>query len=660
MEALKTIPHKAIALAVISFVVAVGLYTPFALGQQAPVNPRSTRSPHHTKPMYFDVLSGETMPQPFVEYEFQNDGKSLKLGNVIIDEKNVSFGLRRLSDIEPTWAITNETYFFVRWPQGLFRELAVELLTRDGNVIWKMDVREADIQKWRVQLRRNVKNPKSNLLQTNWAIEASKANLPLQGLADGFRFCLARLGENAQERLCSQPYVVRQTGTQTLIGRVRESKVARVLLNGEPADLKGVAKAESGMPLRFFAEFATGETLDFTSKPLVVAWSDYTKVDSRDLYTVVGHETPPLGKYRILNPEKDPKWVKSLGFESTIKDPRKFWAVQIKSQEPWLYFPGETGGLFKHPLPTEGVPSSRLRLHLEKRTPIGTYRDGMNVRGRKQKSTLVTSEEYKVMGEPDSEEFTWSFKAKDQARVNRSYVLVTEGNETYRSYFELYKGFSNELSARLSMILSNQGLILMGEAAYNHWFEDWFGWDNYYLTKQRWGISTKYFQSITKYEVSGFGNASLSVLNADLKYRFTPGLWTRDETHGVLFSYQDFQTNLQITQFKVPMAGIGWFWARSMPKVFDELISQLPFMNYPKWVDMEFIYYTSSLDSTKSLNLNFALNFHGQILWKDNFFGEAGFGIKRYDVIDKTNPFQANLGYSLNTLYGTVGLGYKF
>lgn len=200
----------------------------------------------------------------------------------------------------------------------------------------------------------------------------------------------------------------------------------------------------------------------------------------------------------------------------------------------------------------------------------------------------------------------------------------------------------------------------MGEAAYNLWFEDVLGWDQYYLSKQRWGVSTKYFQSFTKYKVTGYGNAELKVVNADLKYRFTPGLWTRDESHGAMVSYQDFEASLEVTKFKAPMLGVGWFWARSMPQVVDEIFSLIPYMDYPKWVDMEFIYYAASMDSTKKLNFNFALNFHGQVLWKNNFFGEAGFGIKRYDFIDATNSLQSNLGYQLNVLYGTVGMGVKF
>jgi len=293
-------------------------------------------------------------------------------------------------------------------------------------------------------------------------------------------------------------------------------------------------------------------------------------------------------------------------------------------------------------------------------TPKGTYRDGVALRGRKRPEAVVTSTEHEALPLGEAEFFRWRFQALQPAQMNRSHLLIQDGDKVYKAYYEMYKGYANELSARSSMVISTQGLILMGEATYNRWFEDLLGWDSYHLTKQRWGLSGRYFQNFTQFKTGDFETRSLQVLNFDLKYRFTPGLWTRDESHGVIVSYQSLDVDVEVTDFRAPMAGFGWFWARSMPRVFDEIFNQLPFLNYPKWVDMEFIWYGGNMDSANKLGFNFALNFHGQVLWKDNFFGEAGFGIKRYDFIDKNNPYQANLGYSLNTLYGTVGLGLKF
>ncbi len=659
MEASKTTQNKFFSLVVIFFSLQLG-FTHSAFAEETSSVSKTTKNKEFTKPVYFDVLGGSDMPEPTIVYSLEANGSRLVLGPVTIDEKTFAFGFRKLNEVDPNWPATGESYFFIRWPSFLFTETVVELLTRDGSVIWKREITTEDLQAWKNKTPSASKGKGSKNLKINWAIEAKEANLPLKGLADGFRFCLSPRQENAQERLCSQSYVVRQAGTQTLLGRLKDSVPSRILVNAEVAPEKGEVKAEAGMPIRFFSELSTGETLEFTSRPRVVAWSDATKLEGKDLYTVVGFDRPPSGAYRIINPDRFPGWVEAIGFQPTIYDPRKYWAVRVKTQEPFLFFQGETGGIFKHPLPVDKIPSSKLRLYLGKNVPKGTYRDGVKIKGRKQSTSSVSSQEYKIQSIPNSNEFTWSFKAQENARSNRSSILISDGGQTYKSYFEIYKGFSNELSGRLSMILSTSGLILMGEAAYNLWFEDILGWDNYWFSKQRWGISTKYFQSVTKYEVKGFGDAALNVVNVDLKYRLTPGLWTRDESHGLMTSYQNVDVKLPITDFKVPMVGFGWFWARSMPKVFDEIFSLLPYMDYPKWVDMEFIYYATSMDSSKKLNFNFALNFHGQVLWKDNFFGEAGFGIKRYDFVDVTNSFQSNLGYQLNTLYGTVGMGLKF
>ncbi len=93
-----------------------------------------------------------------------------------------------------------------------------------------------------------------------------------------------------------------------------------------------------------------------------------------------------------------------------------------------------------------------------------------------------------------------------------------------------------------------------------------------------------------------------------------------------------------------------------MPLVFDRILNYLPFMNYPKWVDAEVIYYAVPLSSDVLLSSSFSTNFHGQVLWRKNFFGEAGFGLKRYAF---SNP-SINRKAELNSFYGTIGLGLKF
>ena len=109
------------------------------------------------------------------------------------------------------------------------------------------------------------------------------------------------------------------------------------------------------------------------------------------------------------------------------------------------------------------------------------------------------------------------------------------------------------------------------------------------------------------------------------------------------------------------MNGVGIFWARSMPKGFDEFLNVLPWMRYPKWVDVEFLYYltSSAPNSTLVGGDNTSLNFHGKLMWTNNFFGEAGFGIKRLHWVQYFSATDQK-DFFFTSVYGTVGIGLSF
>jgi hypothetical protein len=141
-------------------------------------------------------------------------------------------------------------------------------------------------------------------------------------------------------------------------------------------------------------------------------------------------------------------------------------------------------------------------------------------------------------------------------------------------------------------------------------------------------------------------------MTADAKYRLEPGLWNRDESWGGMLSYQKFK----YASFDATLMGGGVFWARSMPRAFDNTFNYFGFLNYPKWVDAEFVYYPVGDARNAVLAGNYALNFHGKIMWTNSFFGEAGFGIKQYNFNDLVN--RINMRFASG--YGTVGLGLNF
>lgn len=624
-------------------------------------------------PMYFELRedSVKILPAEF-EYDLSLDGsRTLRVGNVIVNQKSFGFGCRTLGQLLPqmkgsvTDSELNQSYLFLKWPTQLIAGGQIEMVSQDGQVFWRSRISADVINRWQKQVEvwkstaltrvRGAKasDLKSGLFQAQigFPIDLSQASFSGQR---SYRFCLSQKSGRAYSKLCSSWYVNRKKESQLIMAKLPSELRPRVLLQNAEAPLKGVVQAPQDLPMRFYADLSFGESYEFIAQPAIPQLMEVSAKESEGKHVLIGYGIPPNQQVTILNPDTESSIAKALGLESTIKDNRKFWSLQIPREQTDLYFPGQGGGLFHQKFEFQSIPSDQLRPFLSTRLQPGTYSDGAYVPGRKNVGMQVSTEQNSVTLDPkDPELFYWRFGAKDKGEINRSYLTISNETQSARAYYELYRGYGNELSGRFSAILSANETINMGELAFNHWFENIFGWENYYIAKQRWGLSYKQFQSLNSFVVGQAGEtANLQVSTLDLKYRFTPGLWTRDESWGLMANYQ----TVAIDPLSTSMMGVGWFWARSMPRSLDQLFSRLPFMNYPKWVDMEMVYYVSSNNSQIALAANYAINFHGQVLWKKWFFGEAGFGMKRYAFTDTALDQQ----FELNTFYGTVGMGIKF
>jgi hypothetical protein len=247
----------------------------------------------------------------------------------------------------------------------------------------------------------------------------------------------------------------------------------------------------------------------------------------------------------------------------------------------------------------------------------------------------------------------WDFEVPNVFQNNRVYLEVPSDKTIHRAYLDVYRGGAGEASFRLTGVgTASAQFSIFSEAHVLWWVNDFFGSPDFYFSRQRWGFSAKYFTSLSQLKEVEEGSGTLTVMQVDTRYRLTPGLWEKDESVGLIGSFE----SVKVGQFNVSKFGAGVFWARSMPRVFDRWFSLLPYMNYPKWVDMEFIKYLTCTDGKYALGDDYVINFHGKVLWTKRFFGEAGFGIKNYfaeSEADRTH-------FKLTTFYGTVGLGINF
>lgn len=451
-------------------------------------------------------------------------------------------------------------------------------------------------------------------------------------------------------RLCSRNFgfVKRKKKYEVKFERKQDFDF-RALIDNESAPLKNrVVVPENGM-IRAYFEFQGGVVFEMANQPKVVEFIEVTQLDSD--YKFIGFGNFPYG---ATKKEKQSISVLSslIPFDSTIGDSREFYffSVPANSTTPNIVVDGQSGGLFQYYLTLDSVPKESDRIYFFNNTPNATYLDKYKLYGTSNRKLTFDSESQVSVRENDNK-FEWEAPLAKKGEFNEiTLEYEKEGGGKNRAYFEVYRGFSQEFGLKLTGVKTTTQFVTLGEVSYNKWFED-FGTKPGSLVYQRVGIGLNYFKSLSDFSMGGDGEqSSLESQSLALKYRFTSGLWNWDESWGSIFSYQ----KIKYGTLNTPLAGVGVFWARSMPKVFDRIFNVISVFRYPKWVDVDFVYFPVTLDSEVKTKGSMALNFHGKILWSKKLYGEAGFGYKAFSL---STDFKLS---EIRSMYLTLGLGLNF
>ncbi|MGZ3771680.1 MAG: hypothetical protein ACXVCR_17995, partial [Bdellovibrio sp.] len=551
---------------------------------------------------------------------------------------------------------------FLIWPTAVIDSGTVEMIARDGTVLWSDSFNHNDLKKWQKKIRNaQQRNPEEKQKENRIFFKSGIAlNLDaevLNKVKGSFRFCLTHQNKAEHSMLCSPKNTVNHENGELSIAQISENVDARVIVNREDAALTGQNKVEAGQVVSFFAETSSGVSYEFTTKVLPIQLIDIFKdVDGAVLLSGVDPVPFGAGIYESKNDE-DNFW-NDVGWQQTIGDLRTYWQMRIPENKE-ITFPGSGGGAFQLQLDFKDIPTKAERVWISGRDVKVTYE-------KTRRLHLYHTEKQKLQGSSPEEiipttghpgEIVWNFAAPVKGNYNISKLEIIEEPKSWKGSYEIYRGYSSELSGRFTgAIDSNMKSIIIGELSYNKWFQNLWGWDDDTWSNFRWGISADYFKSLSSMEVGESSKQTsktdLNVMSLMLKYRFNPGLWGRDETWGLVGGYQ----NVSFLNVQAPLLGAGFFWARSMPKLFDDLFSSVPLLNHPKFVDMEVVYLPLSLDSNISVGNSFLVKFHGKVLWSQTLFGEAGFGVKSYQMTDQKQSFNVELG----AFYLTFGVGMNF
>lgn len=651
--------------------------------------------------LYYNPASnGVDLDQQRIDYDLSKENE-LRLGPFLLEQTSISlhlsreqgeyydldFGFDFVKRLGPIYVIS------FNWPTEYIKAGTLEILDDNGKSLWLRKVTNSDLAAWSQILdeenqKSGVSNSNSNSkLEKNEKAQKDKSTfvrpkklspihknstfglshkgfyeIPISQSVSPFRFCVSSEDSHGRMALCSHRYkFLRLAGSYKLVDASKEV-IPAVTVNDRPVNLKGTAVfLDNNIPIKFSALLKNSTYFEFVSHPKEIQLVDIIQHADSDYIEVIGFGDAPMGEISESFYADLVHWG-FLNFMPTIGDLRKFWRASIQKKTPYLYLKGIGGAPFRQQFNFDKLPTTKERIILSDKTTKSTYSSKVWVRGNIDSEIKVAAQDTEV-NRLSKNEFEWHFLTPESGKYNTGTLEVLSNNSKWKANYQIYRGYPAEIGARLSGVLTTDlKLVLLGEVAFQYWFESILGWQNYYLSHQRWGLATRYFEAFMGTDKNIH---RIAVGTADLKYRFTPGVWGRDPTVGIMASALNLDYSFKFAYgdiyFSVPAVGAGVFWARSMPKLLDDMFNILPFMRYPKWVDWEFVYYPLTLREHQVSRFISAMNFHGKVQWTKNFFGEGGFGIKNFSFSDsRSSDPDRKLAPTMGIGYGTIGVGYNF
>jgi hypothetical protein len=631
---------------------------PAGARESAPGPERSRGVAPYTEALRFDPSdNGLSIDNPQIKWEHDEESNTFNVNGLKLEASALQLAITQMQrkdavkrfDLKDRPAIL--TTISLQWPEILTRTGTLSFEKPTGEVIYSRAISEEDKRIW-ARLRSET-NPEmqKNHDKAAWG-SFDIAREPFGFLWDGatFRACMSQKGEEeSQVKICTPVYQTRSDGLNIDFSAVSASNPPTVVYNEKSVGPNGILNFKIGTAIKLRFDFGQGAFVEVTSLPADMKLVDAVQSSNGREILLTGHGAKPIGKSRVISEPITHFWA------PTGISQERVWQMAIDRDAPTLRLLGPFNVPFTMLFAYDRLPRERDRVFIRSTRSSGTYSSSPTVLGYTPSSFRISSDQQSAYNSSPTH-FEWKFAAPEKGQDNRARLKLhsRDGVNTWIANHNMYRTYPFEVSGRLTGIATLSGeLLLLGEISGAVWLESLGLTQNYYLSKQRWGIAAKYFRSLTDLQTtSGKSISDFSVLNMDLKYHLLPGLWHYDELVGLIGGMQ----TVELAGLSPTLLGVGAYWARTMPKIFDDIFNLFPFMSYRKYVDMEFIYYPVTFTTGYEAGQSFALNFHGKVFWTNRFFGEAGFGMRTYDFALPSKRATVNL----NMFYGTAGLGLIF
>ena len=608
--------------------------------------------------------NGLSINNPQMRFAMDNPN-SVNLGGLKIPSEAISITVDQISRDKASVRFDDSgaqskllTTLSFRWPELLSRTGLLTIETLSGEVKWSKDITLEDRKAWKTELDYATAEMKKPHLKHQFGlIDIRPDQFDFLYKGGRFRACLTKENSELEKlKLCTKPFLATSKGDVLRFNQPKgENTEHGVYLSDKNLGETGLINFKPGTAVVLKIAFGDFSFIEIGSQPADPKLLDVVESPDGNEIILTGHGAKPLGKkVRIISKPVTHFWA------PTGIPQEQIWQVGIPRDTPVLRLLGVFSIPFTMLLTYDELPKESDRVYIRSTRSSGTYSEKPIIFGYAPSGARVSSTE-SFAKSTSAKYFEWEFLAPRTGELHKSRLLVRslDHEREWVAHHRMYRSFPYELSARLTGILASDfTFIMMGEVSGAAWFESLGFTQNNIFSKQRWGVAGRYFKTLTAIESStGAKIDDFTVANFDLKYNLLPGIWHRDEIVGLSLSSQ--QVTLAGTN--ATFGGVGAYWARTMPRIFNDLFNFVPGFDYPKYVDMEFIYYPLSMTSNMQPAGIFNLNFHGRVFWSHRFYGEAGFGLRRY-AYTFPSPVRPGVtaGIDLSSAYGTAGIGFVF
>lgn len=582
---------------------------------------KEPKSREESKSVDFNFLKsgGKLLPAKFV-YEVTDKGTSV--GPILIRPQNLNLRYRTKE---------KKRDLIFEFPGHFPDHGKLQIYqASDNKILWQREFDKWDLGERLTKFKVKSKSNLGKKYFFRWTEEkVDEEQFDFIKTSKGLRYCVAFESDDYKHILCTG--VIAAVDGDTKFKPVSEEKAEiTVSINDKPERPKGIVVVGlDGDTIKFKSSLPDGSTVEIFTKPMTFEILDAIRTPEKELLIRARGATP---------------------FEENVKflDDGS-WKTIVKKFHLYVSGAGEIP-FYQELFINQQLPTLEEKVKISRRSFLNTYNSDTMIYGFTPDTAKIGSVDGSA-NKYETQYFTWHVNKLEKGQVSKPNIGVSYGSRNYQGAVDVYRGYQLEVGARISGVgvVQTKELLLISDFVLNYWSETFFGSKNYWLGQQRWGLKAKYLKSMTKVDVL----ESFSSTHFDIAYRLIPGIWERDATIGLLLDYQSVNVNTDT----VPMVGVGAFWARPMPKFFDKIFNIIPFFRYPKWVDMEIMYYVSSLDPSYQLGTNFLYNFHGKMLVTPRFYFEGG-GSMRQVNFGRVGSLDTPLNASF--LQGTFGIGYNF